>query len=1036
MNSSSERIKARIFIPIFISILVMLAAFLTGIYWLQAREVESQTREKIESVRILFEESIKNDSQLLGSMLDFLEKTPEIIRRWKDRDKSALLNYTSPIFESLRSRYRVTHFYFIDPDDNRCFLRVHKPENSGDRIERATFKKAKESGETCAGIELGPYGTFALRVVRPWRVDGQIVGYIELGEEIEHMTSSLSKTLDVDLIFAVSKSFLKRDAWEQGLNMMGRKADWDMASDYVVIDSTGSKTSPELMRYVLNRNHGDKQDQFTAEFEGITYRVVFLGLYDVRDVEVGKIVMFKDMTLAGKNLKHMVRVVFGLGLIIGLALMGFFYIYVGTIENRLKKKRQELDKEIEDRKRFQKSLQDNLEFLSTLIDEIPNPIFYKDHEGTYKGCNNAFASQIMGLPRDEIIGRKIYDIPNKIPLDLAKTYHEKDMELLKQGGVQTYESEVKTSEGVLRYFMFSKAVFRDSSGNPAGIVGVMLDLTPHREAEMALVRSREQTEEVNKKLKESVEVATRLAAAAQMANMAKSEFLANMSHEIRTPMNGIMGMTDLALTTELSPEQREYLVSVRMSAECLLAIINDILDFSKMEAGKLELSEIAFELPELVADTMGTMVIQAHEKGLELAYYVPPEIPETLCGDPGRLRQILINLLGNSLKFTEQGEVTVLVELQHVDEKEIGLHFIIQDTGIGIPADKVAKIFDPFEQADSSTTRKYGGTGLGLAIVSKLVAMMHGRVWAESELNRGSKFHFTVRLGVVDQKQSCVGSPRFTNMRDLKVLVVDDNDTNLRILELTLEQWEMRPLCVKDGFLGIAELKTAYESGKKFDVALIDYMMPEMDGIELIGRIRKDDRFSKLVIILLTSGGDRFTTNKWKELGIETCLLKPVKNSALQQAIMKSFDGSCDSTIIAPEIPTIAVRRNKLKVLLAEDNIINQKVATRIVEKMGHSVHIANDGIEVLSLLDTESFDVILMDVQMPNMDGFDATRAIREREKLSGAHIPIIAMTAHAMKGDMEECLDVGMDGYVSKPVNVKELEQALDDLVEERTK
>jgi PAS domain S-box-containing protein len=716
--------------------------------------------------------------------------------------------------------------------------------------------------------------------------------------------------------------------------------------------------------------------------------------------------------------------------------MGFFYTYVGTIENRLKSKRQELDKEIEDRKRFQKSLQDNLEFLSTLIDEIPNPIFYKDHEGTYKGCNNAFASQIMGLPRDEIIGRKIYDIPNKIPLDLAKIYHEKDMELLKQGGVQTYESEVKTSEGVLRYFMFSKAVFRDSSGNPAGIVGVMLDLTPHREAEMALVRSREQTEAVNEKLKESVEVATRLAAAAQMANMAKSEFLANMSHEIRTPMNGIMGMTDLALTTELSPEQRDYLVSVRMSAECLLAIINDIMDFSKMEAGKLELSEITFELRELVADTMGTMVIQAHEKGLELVYYVPPEIPETLCGDPGRLRQILINLLGNSLKFTEQGEVTVLVELQHVDEKEIGLHFIIQDTGIGIPEDKVAKIFDPFEQADSSTTRKYGGTGLGLAIVSKLVAMMHGRVWAESELNRGSKFHFTVRLGVVDQKESCVGSPRFKSMRDLKVLVVDDNDTNRRILELTLEQWEMRPVCVKDGYLGIAELKTAYESGKKFDVALIDYMMPEMDGIELIGRIRKDDRFSKLVIILLTSGGDRFTTNKWKELGIETCLLKPVKNSTLQQAIMKSFDSSCDSTTMAPEIPAIKVRRNKLKVLLAEDNIINQKVATRIVEKMGHSVRIANDGTEVLSLMDTESFDVILMDVQMPNMDGFDATRAIREREKLSGAHVPIIAMTAHAMKGDMEECLDVGMDGYVSKPVNVKELEQALDDLVEERTK
>jgi PAS domain S-box-containing protein len=1035
MSSSEESIKSKILIPILISILVMLSAFLTGIYWLHAREVESQARETMESVRILFVELIRNDSQLLASMLDFLEKDQEIIKHWKDRDKSALFHYTSPIFELLRSRYRVTHFYFIDPDENKCFLRVHKPESSGDRIEGTTLKRAKESGETCAGIELGPYGTFALRVVRPWHFNGQVVGYLELGEEIEHVTTGLTKALDVDLIFAISKSFLERDTWEQGIKMMGRKADWDMASDYVAIDFTGSKTSPDLMGYLLNWNQADKRDQLTAEFKDVTYRVVFLPLYDVRDVEVGKIVILKDMTVASKNLRHLVKAVVGLGLIIGLALMGFFYVYVGTIENRLKTERQKLDREIEEKALYQKSVQDNLEFLSTLIDEIPSPIFYKDHEGIYKGCNNAFARQIMGLPRDEIIARKVYDIPNKIPLDLAKIYHEKDMELLKQGGVQTYESEVKTSDGVIRYFMFNKAVFKDASGDPAGIVGVMLDLTPHREAEMALVRSREQTEAVNEKLKESVEVATRLAAEAQMANMAKSEFLANMSHEIRTPMNGIMGMTDLALTTELSPEQREYLVSVRMSAECLLAIINDILDFSKMEAGKLELSEIAFELRELVADTMGTMVIQAYAKGLELAYYVPPEIPEILCGDPGRLRQILINLLGNSIKFTDQGEVTVRVELQHVDGKEIGLHFIIQDTGIGIPVNKVGKIFDPFEQADSSTTRKYGGTGLGLAIVSKLVAMMHGRVWAESELDRGSKFHFTVRLRLGDEKQTCIGYPRFNSMKNLRVLVVDDNDTNRRILELTLEQWEMRPVCVRDGYLGIAELKTAYESGEKFDVALIDYMMPEMDGIELIGRIRKDDRFSKLVIILLTSGGDRFTANKWKELGIETCLLKPVKNSALQQAIMKSFDGSCDSTTIAPEIPTIAVSRNTLKVLLAEDNIINQKVATRFLEKMGHSVHIANDGTEVLSLLDTESFDVILMDVQMPNMDGFDATRTIRERENL-GAHIPILAMTAYAMKGDMEKCFEVGMDGYVSKPINVKELQQALDDLAKDITK
>jgi PAS domain S-box-containing protein len=1034
MSSSAESIKSRILIPIIISILVMLTAFLTGLYWLRAHEVEYQTLEKMKSVRILFVELIKNDSQLLGSMLDLLEKDPEIIRNWKDRDKSALFQYTSPIFEAFRSRYRVTHFLFIDPDENRSFLRVHKPESSRDWIERSTFKKAKDSGETCAGIELSPYGTFVLRVVRPWRVDGQVVGYIELGEEIEHLTTEIAKTLDVDLIFAISKSFLERDYWEQGLEMMGRKADWDMSSDYVAIDFTGSKTSPDLMGYLLNRKQTDKQDQFTAEFQAATYRVAFLTLYDVRDVGVGRIVILKDMSVASKNLRNLVKAVVGLGLIIGLALMGFFYIYVGTIENRLKTERQKLDREIEEKTRYQKSVQDNLEFLSTLIDEIPSPIFYKDHEGIYKGCNNAFARQIMGLARDEIIGRKVYDIPNKIPYDLAKIYHEKDMELLKQGGVQTYESEVKTSDGDIRYFMFNKAVFDDASGNPAGIVGVMLDLTPHREAEMALLRSREQTEAINEKLKETVEVATKLAAEAQRANMAKSEFLANMSHEIRTPMNGIIGMTEIALNTELSPEQMEYLVLVKMSADSLLAIVNDILDFSKMEAEKLELLKIDFELRELIADSMGTVAIQAHAKGLELASYVPSEIPETLCGDPGRLRQILINLLGNSIKFTEQGEVIVRVELEHVDEKEIGLHFIVHDTGIGIPADKVGKIFDPFEQADSSTTRRYGGTGLGLAIVSRLVSMMHGRVWAESEPNKGSKFHFTVRLMLGDEKQQRVESPRFSSMKDLRVLVVDDNDTNRRILELTLEQWEMRPLCVKDGYSGLAELQKAYESGDKFNLALIDYLMPEMDGIELIRRIRQDDRFSKVVIILLSSAGAFFTTDKLKDLGIESCLLKPVKNSALKDAIMVSLDRSSDLTTIAHETPTIVVRRDKLKILLAEDNIINQKVATRFLEKMGHRVHIASDGIEVLSIMDTESFDVIFMDVQMPNMDGFDATRTIREREKLSGAHIPIIAMTAYAMKGDMEKCLEVGMDGYVSKPINVKELEQALD-VVKNRT-
>jgi hypothetical protein len=1033
MSSSAENIKSRILIPILISILIMLSAFLTGIYWLQAREVESHTREKMESVRILFVELIRNDSQLLGSMLDFLEKDQEIIRHWKDRDKSALFQYASPIFESLRSRYRVTHFYFIDPDENRCFLRVHKPESSGDRIERTTFNRAKESGETCAGIELGPYGTFALRVVRPWRVDGQVVGYIELGEEIEHVTTELTKTLDVDLIFAISKSFLNRATWEQGVKMMGRKADWEAASDYVVIDSAGSKTSPDLMGYLLNLNRANKPDQFTAEFKDITYRVVFLPLYDVRDVEVGKIVILKDMSVTSKNLRHLVAGVIGLGLIIGLALMGFFYIYVGSIENRLKTERQKLDREIEERKRYQKSLQNNLEFLSTLIDEIPNPIFYKDHEGIYKGCNNAFASEVMGLPRDEIIGRKVYDIPNKIPYDLAKTYHEKDMEFLKQGGVQTYESEVKTADGILRYFMFNKAVFRDASGNPAGIVGVMLDLTPRREAEMALARSREQTEAVNERLKESVDVATRLAAEAKIANMAKSEFLANMSHEIRTPMNGIIGMTELALNTEITEEQRDYLQAVKVSADSLLGLINDILDFSKIEAGKLELALMQFSLQDCIADTMTTMAIGADNKGLELLYSIPSNIPDAVIGDPGRIRQILVNLVGNAIKFTGRGEVTVSAELEVETNEEICIHFSVADTGIGIPVEKQEKIFNAFEQADSSTTREYGGTGLGLTITARLVEMMKGRIWVESEMGKGSVFHFMVWLSLSTEPAPRRIALDVSILQGVNVLVVDDNATNRRILEESLKAWGIKATSVDGGKAALEEMKKGEIAGTPFAIVLVDYMMPGMDGFELAEKIKADQSIANAIMIMLTSAAQRGDAARCLELGISAYLLKPIN----QKQLFETICGSLQKNTISKTKPTLLTRhsiresKRSLNILLAEDNLINQKLAVSLIQKMGHKVSIAENGKQAIEAIETEKFDIILMDIQMPEMDGLQATKAIRTRESLTGRpRIPIIAMTAYAMAGDRDRCLEVGMDGYVSKPINAQELFEAIENM------
>lgn len=1032
MNPEHDNIRSRILLPIIISFLLMLSAFAFGIYWLQSTELVSQAKERIRSVRTLFNESVSGDTQLLSSMIDFLEKDRNLITHWSNNDKTKLLEHAQPIFESLRSKYRVTHLYLMDTD-GVCVLRVHKPESFGDRIDRITFKQAKSSGKTAAGIELGPYGTFALRVVRPWTVNGKLIGYVELGEEIEHLTEYLSKALNVDLVFTISKKLVEREKWEQGLRIMGRTGSWDDLPDDVIIDHAGSGISPGLLRSLLTQANTSRSDDFSADFNGVDYRVGLLPLMDADNRQVGRIIVLKDITATKSALISLAALVIGVGLALCVSLSAFFYVFIGKIEERLKTKRRALAIEIEERRRYQESLQNNLEFISTLLDTIPNPIFYKDRDGVYNGCNQAFAAQVIGLPKDQIIGRKVYDIPNKIPYDLALVYHEKDLELIDQGGVQIYEAEVRTSDGELRHFMFNKAVFSDSSGDRAGIVGVMQDLTPYKQAEQALIEATEETEESNRRLRESVERATVLAAEAQMANMAKSEFLANMSHEIRTPMNGIIGMTELALTTELNPEQREYLDSVKMSAESLLTIINDILDFSKMEAGKLELIEADFGLRDFLADTMSTMAVQAHKKELELAFYVPAEVPDNLCGDPGRLRQILVNLLGNSIKFTSQGEVTIEVAQETTFDSDIDLHFTVHDTGIGIPPHKLGTIFEPFEQADSSTTRKYGGTGLGLAIVVRLVEMMDGRIWVNSECDKGSDFHFVIRLKLGSGRFSeCEQTESFSILKGFKVLVVDDNDTNRRILEMILRHWEMDPVCVNSGHKGLAELEGSIDSDKAFSIALVDYMMPEMDGIEFVTEVRRNSRFDKLVIILLTSAGDRIPVTKWEKLEISDCLTKPLKLIDLRKAMLSPFSDACGPGFAQRGTSPLSITssQTQLRILLAEDNLINQKLATRMLEKMGHTVTVAGDGRQALSILDSGNYDLILMDVQMPNLDGFEATRMIREKEKSTGGHIPIFAMTAYAMKGDREKCLDAGMDGYVAKPIDVKELQGALENI------
>jgi PAS domain S-box-containing protein len=992
-KEAGNRIKFRILIPLVLALGVLLATFAFAIWRVQQKELAKAADSEAHEIEQRLHAAELQKTAVLKTTIEAVMNDGQLTEAFRKRDRAALLERAKPLFASLRGEHAITHFYFILPD-RTVLLRVHNSGVNGDKIDRYTMLEAERTGKVSVGIERGLTGIFTLRVVSPWRQDAQLLGYLELGVEFETLVADIHSQLSegVEFVVAVNKKFLDREQWAAAAKREGRTDDWNRFPRMVVITKIVETLPKVAVSYLSAENLNPR-----SSWQDGNFQLAFLPLTDVTGEDLGRLIVLQNVAEQMTETNRSIQFVVALSFAIGAVVIVFFYFFLTGVENDLSDRTAKLKNEIADRQAAEEKYR-------SIFEQSSEGIFQNTPEGGFLSVNPALARMLgFDSPEELISGRE--DIKRQGYVDPALRDKFKET-LEKNGFIIGFEYEVYRKDGAKIWVAESSRIVRNAEGRVLYYEGSVQEITQRKRAEAEVRQAKE---------------------AAEAASRAKSEFLANMSHEIRTPMNGIIGMTDLALETKLNREQREYLSMVKSSAHALLGLINDILDFSKIEAGKLELEAISFSLRECIGTTLKPLGMRADQKGIELTADIPAEVPDHFIGDPMRLRQIIINLTDNAIKFTERGDVMLRVAVQSATDDEDCQHFSIADTGIGIAAEKQALIFEAFAQADGTTTRTYGGTGLGLAIASQLIRQMGGRIWVESAVGRGTTFHFTARLPVRHTPAPDVRHADPRQLDGLRVLVVDDNAVNRRILREMLANWEMQPSVVASGAAAIVEMLHAARAGMPFPLVILDGMMPEMDGFMVAEKIREHAELSGATVMMLSSAMPGGTVARCAELGVAGYLTKPVPQSELLDAILIAIGGATEMKPAADAAPVVRTT-GSLRILLAEDNVINRALAVAILEKRGHSLAHATNGREAVEAVAREAFDLIFMDVQMPDMDGFEATRRIREIEEPLGRYTPIVAMTAHAMAGDRERCLAAGMDDYISKPLQKEDLLRVLE--------